>query len=157
MFTGDGGYQFAHFSIPPTNVKEQYFEKGAQNSIDDIRRLGFLEDNTINLLGILTSFDSLPYKSTAHSPFAALSLLDGVAWHTPTGTIYSYWDSSLDNSRSGINVGKQPRLLGTYSKTNHAELQRRRAQAIANGGKQYSQILQMTIDKLVQDGKIKLN
>ena len=62
-----------------------------------------------------------------------------------------------DGKGRGVNVGRQPKLVGSYSATTHPALQRRRKQAIANGGKQYSQILQMTIDKLVQDGKIKLD
>ena len=53
-----------------------------------------------------------------------------------------------------VKVGKQPRLLGSYAKTTHAELQRRREQLIADGEKKYNQTLAMIADSLIAEGKI---
>lgn len=155
MFTGDGGYYYAHFSLPQ-NFKEKDIDKRAQDLVSNVRRLGFSEDATGNLLGILTSFDHLPFRTYSHVPFVELNFLDGVAWYSPTGVLHSYWFLRINQTRSGINVGTQPRRIGSYSKTTHAQLQRRREQATANGNRQYVELLQNTIDTLVQEGKISL-
>ncbi len=158
MFTGDGGYRFTQLIQPQNIVDEQEIQKRMQNLLSNLNRLGFLERDAIELLGIFTSFDSGVNGAGSHSPNVLVPLVSGVAWYSSSGVLHSYLDLSIDNARTGngVNVGKQPRLIGSYSRTSHAELQKRREQAIANGNRQYRGVIQRTIDALVQEGKISL-
>lgn len=161
VFMGDGGYYFAHFISPAklqyVSESQAYEEirKRINPILDGLTKLKFSERDIDNLMGIFTSFDGIN-SAGGHIPNFMASILDGIAWYSPSGTLQTYWDSSLGNRKARENVGKQPRLIGSYSRTAHAELQRRREQAIANGNKQNWQILQMTIDNLVSEGKISL-
>ena len=62
-----------------------------------------------------------------------------------------------DGRVRGVNVGKQPRLIGSYSGTSHAALQRRRQQAFQSGNQENNLVLQKTIENLVKEGKIKID
>jgi len=161
MFTGDGGYYFAHFQVP-RNIDDQSLRERVQNLVRSVEGLGFSERDTTNLLGNLASFDmpSIEYGSHRlsnepgiHIRNLFLILLDGVAWYSPTGVVQSYWDLSLGNSR-GVNVGTQPRLIGSYSGSSHAELQRRREEAFDSANRENTRIMHRTLDTLVEEGKI---
>ena len=159
MFTGDGGYQFAHFIFPvKPYVSESQMDEEIRKRIgpifDGLTRLKFSERELNHIVGIFTSFDGLN-NGYGHSPDVMALLLDGIAWHSPSGALQTYWDLSLGN-RTRESVGTQPRALGSYSGTSHSEFRRRREQAITNGDRQNRQILQMTIDNLVAEGKISL-
>lgn len=158
MFTGDGGYRFTQLIQPQNIVDEKSMRERLQNLEKSFESLGLQGRDLQDLVGILTSFDSVVNGAGSHSPNVLVPLVSGVAWYSPSGVVHSYLDLSIDNARTGngVNVGKQPRLIGSYSRTSHAELQKRREQAIANGNRQYRVAIQRTIDALVQEGKISL-
>ena len=159
LYMGNGGYYLAHFILPKINVPESELveatRKRMQNIFSELAKLRLSEENSKNLLSILTSFDEQP-QDYDHSFNFMPSLLDGAAWHIPSGIMQSYFDLSINSRWMRVNVGTQPRLIGSYSKTSTAELRRRRERALQSGNKEYSLVLQKTIDTLVQEGKIKL-
>lgn len=162
LFMGNGGYYFAHFSAPkylessPESKINEYFRERMQNTFRELSRAGLSEQESKKLLSILTSFDELP-QSFDHSFNFVPSFLDGAAWYLPSGVMQSYLDLSLNNNRATrVNVGTQPRLIGSYSKTSHAELRKKREQAFDSGNQENNQIIKNTIDNLVAERKISL-
>ncbi len=149
MFTGDGGYYFAHLLTPRVINEEQGAQEKVKILVSNLGGQLFSSHERLDLLSILTSFDG--YPSTAI--FDMLWFIDGVAWYSPSGIVRSYLDLSLGNRR-GVNVGTQPSLIGSYSGSSHAELQRRREDAFGNANSENTRIMQRTLDTLVEEGKI---
>ena len=159
LFTGDGGYYYAHFVAPKQGITELEMEieigRRVVRLINETSRLGFSEGDRQKLLSILTSFDHMP-ATYGHSFNFMPSFLDGAAWYTPSGVLQSYMGLMVNMKEIGLNVGNRSRLIGSYSRTNHATLQRRREQALQSGNLENGLVLQKTIGQLVQDRKIKI-
>ncbi|MBI4452255.1 hypothetical protein HY637_02400 [Candidatus Woesearchaeota archaeon] len=82
---------------------------------------------------------------------------DGGALYAPSGITYLRTGSpiiNIDDVVGAVNVGTQPLLVGYYK--SHSEIQTRHDSELQRANREYRAILPVIIDKLAQQGKIKI-